>query len=194
MSDIQVVAKKHNEKSIRRNWRQLCDPTLAFRAPCYQEVIALWQSKTGPLSLPKRSGISARELKPFLSNIVVVERIAENPSQYRWKLMGTKVTQALGEHTGKLFDESLAPEHSTRLSESYDMVLGDTKPWRFYGEVTLNGRDYLVAENLYLPLADDNGLPRFIMGLCRYTSAQMEGDDLRECIENAMLSQPRGLL
>ncbi len=68
------------------------------------------------------------------------------------------------------------------------------QPVRFYGEVTCNGKDYLIAENLYLPLADEKGQPRFIMGFCRYNPASADKGDLRERIENAMLSAPGGLL
>ncbi len=74
--------------------------------------------------------------------------------------MGTKVVPILGEHTGKLFEESIEPGHLSRWNESFDMMLDLTQPWRFYGEVTLNGRDYLIAENLYLPLADYRGNAR----------------------------------
>ena len=194
MLDIKVAAKAHNEKSARRNWRQLCDPDLSFDEPFFNDLIALWRSKLGSAQIPKRSAITIRELKPFLTNIAIMERIKENPSQYRWKLVGTKVAQVLGEHTGKLLEDGITHEQLSRLSESFDMVLEAGQPWRFYGEVTLNGRDYLIAENLYLPLADEDGKARFIMALCRYASASTEREDLRERIENAMLSEPRGLL
>ena len=192
--DIAVAAKTHNEKSARQNWRQLCDPSLSFEVPFYNEVIALWRSKISTCPIPKRSDISARDIKPFLPHICIVERVHSNPSHYRWKLMGTKVTQVLGEHTGKLFDESLAPEHLQRWTESSDMILGADQPWRFFGEVSLNGRDYLIAENLYLPLADDEGQPRYILGVCRYTPASVDREEMRERIRNAMLSTPHGLL
>src|ERR1043166_703477 len=111
MADVRTVAKALNEESPRRNWRQLCDPSLSFELPYYNEVIGLWRSKIGEFAIPKRSDISARDLKPFLAHIVLLERVKENPSQYRWKIIGTKVAQVLGEHTGKLFEDSIAPEH-----------------------------------------------------------------------------------
>lgn len=194
MLDAKVAATAFNKMSASHGWRQLCDPTLSFELPYYNDVVNLWRQKAAPDRIPARSHISARDLKPFLRYIAMAERIQENPSVYRWKLIGTKVAEVLGEHTGKLFEDSVAPEHLQRWNEVCDMVLSGTQPWRFYGEVTVSGRDYLIADNLYLPLADDDGTPRFVMALCRYTPSHMESDGILESIENAMISEPRGLL
>ena len=71
------------------------------------------------------------------------------------------------------------------------MVLDSEQPWRFLGRVHLRGREYLHAEHLYLPLANDNQVPTFIMGLCRYTPRRTEDDQLWE---NELASIPGGLL
>jgi hypothetical protein len=47
---------------------------------------------------------------------------------------------------------------------------------RFIGRVHLEGKEYLNAENLFVPLANDNNEPVFIMGLCRYTPRHSESD------------------
>jgi len=56
-------------------------------------------------------------------------------------------------------------------------VLDGGKPLRFVGRVHLNGHEYLDAEHLYTPLADDNGRPAYVMGLFRYTQIHSSHED-----------------
>ena len=51
------------------------------------------------------------------------------------------------------------------------------QPLRFVGRVHMEGKEYLNAENLFVPLADDNGAPTFVMGLCRYTPRHTESEE-----------------
>jgi hypothetical protein len=62
---------------------------------------------------------------------------------------------------------------------------------RFLGRVHLEGREYLDAENLYVPLANDNDVPTFAMALCRYTPRRSDDE---ETWENQIASIPGGLL
>jgi hypothetical protein len=78
-----------------------------------------------------------------------------------------------------------------RWTECSDLILNSGQPIRFLGRVHLQGREYLDAENLYVPLANDNDEPVHIMGLCRYTPRRLsEG----EAWENELASIPGGLL
>jgi hypothetical protein len=48
--------------------------------------------------------------------------------------------------------------------------------------VHIKGREYLNAEHLYMPLANDDGIPSFVLALCRYTprhqdNAKMSDDE-----------------
>ena len=122
---------------------------------------------------------------------MLVERNPSNPSSSSWRLTGTSLTEILGSHTGESFEKSVAPEHLPRWIESLNMILDSEQPWRFLGRVHLQGREYLHAEHLYLPLANDNQVPTFIMGLCRYTPRLAEDDQLWE---NELASIPGGLL
>jgi hypothetical protein len=57
--------------------------------------------------------------------------------------------------------------------------------------VHLQGRDYLHAENLFVPLSDENGEPAFVMGMCRYMPRT---SNAQESWENELASMPGGLL
>jgi hypothetical protein len=71
------------------------------------------------------------------------------------------------------------------------MILESEQPWRFIGRVQINGREYLKAENLYLPLSDDNGVPSFVMGLLRYLPRHQDNEAFSE---DEIFSLPGALL
>ena len=71
------------------------------------------------------------------------------------------------------------------------MLLDGGQPLRFLGRVHVKGREYLDAENLFVPLANDNGEPTYVLGQCRYTPRRSETEDIWE---NQMASLPGGLL
>ena len=68
-----------------------------------------------------------------------------------------------------------------------NLILEGGQPLRFLGRVHVQGREYLDAENLFVPLANDNGEPTFILGQCRYTPRRSETEDIWE---NQMASLP----
>jgi hypothetical protein len=88
-------------------------------------------------------------------------------------------------------DETLPPEHLPRWIECGDLLLDGGQPLRFLGRVHINGREYLNAENLFVPLADDKGDPVYAMGLCHYTPRRT---DTQESWENQIASIPGGFL
>ena len=72
-----------------------------------------------------------------------------------------------------------------------NIILDSAQPMRFIGRVHINGREYLDAEHLYVPLANDNDVPAYIMGLCRYTPRTNYDE---EAWENQIASIPCRLL
>jgi hypothetical protein len=189
--NVLAAAQAFNEKAARQNWNQFCDPGLAFSDPCYLQLLTIWRAKAGDHKMPARSQMTARDLKDHLRHISLVQREQENGvSHYRWRLIGTSVTPIVGHHTGKLFEESVPAAHVARWVQVCDMILESEQPWRFLGRVHIQDREYLDAEHLYLPLADDNNVPNFVMGFCRYTPRFQDN----HLSENEIASIPRGLL
>jgi hypothetical protein len=168
-----------------------CDPTLAFVEPFHNGLLDIWRQKAGDRKLPSRSQMTARDLKPYLRNILLVQREDKEPSRYRWRLIGTGVTEIIGHNTGKLFDDSIPPEHLQRWNGVCDMILESEQPWRFLGRVHIRGREYLKAEHLYMPLSDDNEVPSFVMALCRFTPRYQDNEEFSE---NEAFSLPGALL
>jgi hypothetical protein len=178
--NVIAAAKAFNQRALSHNWHQACDPTLAFSDAYYAQFLTVWQNKAGTRKMPSRSQMTARDLKDYLRHVTLVQREEENPSRYRWRLIGTSVTEIIGHHTGQLFEDSVPFEHLPRWTETCDMILESEQPWRFLGRVHIRGREYLKAEQLYLPLSDDNGIPSFVMGLCRYIPRHQDNDKFSE--------------
>ncbi len=167
--NVIAAARTLNQKAAQQKWHHFCDPMLAFQDPFYLQFLSLWKAKVGDRAMPTRTEMTPRDLKDFLRNIVVFQRNAANPSRYSWRVIGTGLTEILGHNTGKGLEESVPSEHLPRWIECGDLVLDGCQPLRFLGRVHINGREYLDAEHLYVPLANDKGEPTYIMGLCRFT-------------------------
>ena len=191
IKDLHTAARTLNQRAEREKWYYFCDPSLGFSDDYHVQLLNLWRNKSEGGAMPKRSAFTPRDLKDVLRNIVMFERVEHDPSRYRWRLIGTNLTNMAGDNTGKMFDETLSPDHVTRWTECADLILGGTRPLRFIGRVHLKGREYLDAENLFVPLSNDNGEPTFVMGLCRYTPRHSENE---ESWENQIASIPGSML
>jgi hypothetical protein len=189
--NVLAVARALNQKAAQQKWQHFCDPTLAFSDPIYEQFLSLWRSKASTRAMPAKSEITPRDLKDFLRHIAICQRVAKNPSQYVWRLTGAKIAEVTGCHAGKTFEECVPPELLPRWIECGDLTLDGGQPLRFLGRVHLNGHEHLDAENLLAPLANDEGQPTFVMGLCRYTPRLSANE---ESWENQIASGPGGLL
>jgi len=173
---LHEAVKTFNQRAARERWYYHCDPGLAFSDSYYEPLLELWRAKSGERPMPRRSEFTPRDLKDVLRNIVMFERVGQAPSRYRWRLIGTNLTEMAGDNTGKMFEDTLPPDHVSRWVECGDIILHGAQPLRFLGRVHLKGREYLDAENLFVPLADNNDEPTFVMGLCRYTPRRTQDE------------------
>jgi hypothetical protein len=170
--DIRAAIDAFNAQSEAEGWEQLCDPTLAFAHRDYASVIGLWKAQAGARAIPARADMTARVLKTFLPNVALKERVETNPSRYRWRLVGTRVAQVIGERTGKLAEENASPRLAARANANCDLTLDACAPLRFVGRVLAKDKDHMASEALYLPLADEEGNARFVLGFGYYSAAQ----------------------
>lgn len=189
--NVQAAARSLNQKSAQQKWHHFCDPGLTFSDTYYDRLLHTWREKAGDHPIPSRSQFTPRDLKDFIRNIVMFERIGRNPSRYMFRLIGTGLTDIAGHVTGKTFEECIPPELVPRWNECGDLVLDGGQPLRFIGRVNLRGREYLDAEHLYVPLSNDDFVPTFIMGLCRYTPRRSNSE---ESWESQIAAIPGGFI
>ncbi|HTC84850.1 MAG TPA: PAS domain-containing protein [Rhizomicrobium sp.] len=183
--------KALNQRAAREHWYHVCDPSLTFSDPTHERLLNLWRSRAGNRIMPKRSEMTPRDLKDVLRHLIILERVERAPSRYRVRLLGTSLTSMAGDRTGKLLEEVIPADHLPRWVVCADLILDGGQPMRFVGRVHLQGKEYLNAENLFVPLANENDEPSFVMGLCRYTPRHTESE---ESWESQIASIPGALL
>jgi hypothetical protein len=154
-----------NVQARANGWVQYCDPDNAFVMRECDELIELWNWARGERELPARDDLPARALKPYLPRLSIVERIQDDPPRFKFRLVGTIMTQSLSERTGQAFDhESATQEQTERWTHSSLLSLAVKRPLRFPTMV----QRLMVGEMLLLPLVDETGVPRFVLAYGRY--------------------------
>lgn len=146
-----------NDWAKARTWESECDPALAFESPLLREALSAWRHLSGEGPIPTRRSLTPRALKPLIGQITIFERLGQEPSCYRIRLMGTRITEVLGEMQGKTLDEALPPDAATRWRTALDSALSERCPLRFISRVAFNNLDFLQAEVFLAPLLDDAG-------------------------------------
>ena len=165
MDDLDTAIAQFNARAEERGWVQYCDPASAFVIRECEELIELWNWARGDKDIPSRDDLPVRVLKPYLARLAVAEQIEKDPPRFKYRLVGTIVTQTLDERTGQTFDdESATPEQTERWTHSTLLSFAAKKPLRF--PIVMQRRT--IGEMLLLPLSDETGEPRFVMAYGRY--------------------------
>jgi hypothetical protein len=164
-----------------------CDPMLAFETPELAHALLLWQEKAGAHGMPSRRDLGARALKAVLPNVVIVDAVGDGPTRrYRFRLEGTALTELLGDHTGKFFDEAVVSPFRERWSAMMDATLDGGAPLRFFGRIEYDTQDYLSMELLLAPLSDEGAQAVLLVGYARSSAPEM----FRPLIKNTVTAQP----
>ena len=149
-------------------WAVTRDPSLAFDAELLDEALEVWRAQSGPAGVPQRSALSARTLKPFLPNLVIVER--QDDGRYRIRLMGSRISLMIGEMQGHMLEECLPPDAVKRWTDAFDSVLSELRPVRYVSSVTVLDLDFLRAEILLAPLLDGAQRPVMVLAVATFRS------------------------
>jgi hypothetical protein len=139
---------------------QFDDPVVSAEGPSEPDLIELyryWDRLRGDRRMPSRSEIDPTEApRGILPRLMLVD-VLGTPRRYRFRLMGTWVTEASGgDLTGRYFDDSRFAKKSPILINQYDAVADSGKPLYsvepFENPVT---KVTLPVGRLLLPLSTD---------------------------------------
>jgi len=158
-----------DRKAKREGWPFHCDAALEFERAELNALRDLWRSLAAEKAVPSRADFDARTLKPYLKNILIIERVVTGPQRwrYRTRLSGTAVTDVLGDFTGKFIEEQVPLELVPRWTAIYDAILDSGQPLRLVADFELPQLAYLRGEGLIAPLTDRDGKPTLILS-CAY--------------------------
>jgi hypothetical protein len=153
------IAEALNVRAKAQRWPMQCDSRLEFEQPELNALRDIWFERAGNGTVPPRSAFDARTLKPYLSHIMIVERVGASHAgwRYRMRLEGSEIVQIAGESTGRHMDEVYPPASLPRMAAPYDAVLDSRAPLRVVADVQSARFAHLVGECFMAPLADANG-------------------------------------
>ena len=143
----------------------------------HRDLYAYWLSKRGACGMPTRSDINPAEIPQLLPYVMIV---AKDGYQYRYRLVGSAVVQAMGyDATGTTVGTYIVgPEVAEEARAIFGRVFTSVCPIFATGEYLPKSGSCLCLSSLTLPLSDDNrtGVTKTISTLATHFSSQLKPD------------------
>lgn len=165
-NEAQQFCVLYNSEAESQGWPMRCDAVAESRDKRLTELRALWQAKAQD-GVPRRSDLGMREMKPFMRNIAIVERIDFDNDvghTYKFRLFGSALSLVFGEHTGQTVEDIVLPVTVPGWIAFYDLVLSTGQPILLSNMFTSVYTSTDKNEVLGLPLADEEGNVRLAIG------------------------------
>jgi hypothetical protein len=168
------AATAYNVQARRESWPSLCDHSLAFCAPELIDLVSLWRSFGQESAIPARAQFSPHVLKPHLRNVSIYERVRHESGArtYRVRLMGSSMTEVLGNLTGQCLEENIRSSFLPRWYAALDATLEAQAPLRFLARSDTNHMEFLVAEYFSAPMRGPDGSVNMVLGSGQYDGAR----------------------
>jgi hypothetical protein len=148
-----------------------------------------WTAKRGGREIPRRADIVPSELKPRLSDILLVD-VVDGGRDFRYRLVGSRLHRSFsGNPTGKLMSETLLNfgRETVRLTiDTYAMVIAKRRPVRIRTPGSAYAQDLKTVNAILAPLSDDGVNVNMIFGAFQFvwnramTAAVARADDAEE--------------
>ncbi len=184
-----LAAEEFNRIAERMAAPGRCDPTLSFETPQLAEVVCVWRDKASGRNMPLRRDMDARTLKAYLPNVAIVDVVESGDMRrYRFRVMGTSISQVLGDHTGKFIDEAIVSPFCERWCAAMDAALMAGGPIRVTGRVEYRQRDHLVMELMLAPIGPRDESAEAVLVVAYATSSARHVFD--PLVRNTVSAQP----
>jgi len=137
---------------------------LEFQEPVLRDLLGYWNKCRGARAAPARSDIDATEMPGLLPYTFVID-VMESPRDFRFRIAGTHIRDALGEEiTGKHIGEVFPPDFGAEVHEIWSRVVADRRPVRGTGDLWIPDREYVKWEGLAMPLSSDGDSVKMLLG------------------------------
>jgi hypothetical protein len=147
-----------NARAEAKGWPFSCLPAEAFEKPELAAVCTLWHDKAKDRVLPARADLSARVMKPWLTNMSLIEHLpGKSAGRYRVRLHGSALARYAGDVTGKFLEEVITPAHLAGYTAIYDLVRETRAPLRVISRYVAPEIAYLTGESFVAPVAHGDG-------------------------------------
>ena len=155
-----------NQRAKALGWTFTCCPAGDFQRVELNDALALWRRKAGDRPMPERSDLTARDMKRFITNMSLLERVqTPGAARYRVRLHGTMLVRYSGDKTGQFLDD-FVPRHLVgSYSGVYDAALQLLAPLRLISKFQAPEVDHLEGESLIAPLSTSNEKTPLILSI-----------------------------
>ena len=148
------VLKAFNDRAKAAGWPFRCSPAEGFERPQLAAALALWQEKAAGRAMPQRADLTARAMKPFLTQMSLLERVlADGRQRYRLRIHGTALARYSIDGTGKFLEEVVLGDRIHGYIALYDTLIEARVPLRVVSNYQAPEIDYLTGETLLAPLS-----------------------------------------
>jgi len=130
---------------------------LGKRSPVIQNGFAYWQSMGWPDRVPRRDDLKPFEIPKLIPHAIILDVLTE-PLDFLYRLIGTEVVDKMArDRTGQKFSEITFQRPPSKIWEYCEAALSGRCP--VLTDIPYVGpqADFLEAQDLVLPLADDAG-------------------------------------
>jgi hypothetical protein len=132
----------------------------------FEDLLAHWQSLpvAEGAKVPAKSTLSPEVIKPYLANVGIFERVDRYELQVR--LFGTQLDEKFGKAmTGANLFDIHPREQWDFYADCYESMLDTPAGCRMVREAIDTNNRVIHGVNLALPMADEDGETRYLVGL-----------------------------
>ena len=136
-----------------------------MKAPAIVAAFDAWNTARGAREMQSRRDLDPLTMpRPLLPHILLVDVEHVPRLRFRWRLIGTHITQRLGRDSTRLYwDELYDPAVYKAMCSTVNWVLKERKPVRFLGFAPLDEKTHLSSENIDMPLSTNGSEIDMIM-------------------------------
>ncbi|MGH6914064.1 MAG: PAS domain-containing protein, partial [Geminicoccales bacterium] len=131
----------------------------AFRArlptPALRRLYDYWNLLREGRPMPARRDVDPVEIPDLLPNIVLLDVVGGQPRRFRLRLMGTAITDRLGENTGRYLDDIGLGTAYGEIAANYGKCVRTREPAFSESDYLTEARKYVRVWRLALPLSDN---------------------------------------
>ncbi|MCW0236154.1 MAG: PAS domain-containing protein [Ferrovibrio sp.] len=130
--------------------------------PLLRRAYDYWTAKCGTRPMPARADLDPAEIKPLLSNLILMDVLRDAkpgwPLNFRYRLVGTNVDAMMnGRYTGLCMSEMPHQQPGSRIWSSLERVTATRQP--HINRVPYVGphKDFISVVDMVMPLSNDGG-------------------------------------
>ncbi|MFM9843817.1 MAG: PAS domain-containing protein [Dongiaceae bacterium] len=137
---------------------------LNFGEPILQRLHEYWCRQRGTRAMPARPDIDAAEIPALLPYIFVID-VLEEHRDFRFRVAGTHLREALGEElTGRHIADAFPADFGGEVKAIWSQVVDQRIPVRGWGDLWIPGREFVKWEGLAMPLSADGEAVNMLLG------------------------------